>query len=433
MDYFLFGFYIFLFSFFIYQYKIYRYFDLSSKLVLILFLIKVFGGVVYTFVHCHYYGGGDVSRFHKNALWVYSALNDNPVNYLKLVFGWYGEYVPPELATYEKHIIFWGDNGSLILVKLLAIFDIFSHQNIYINTIFFEMITMVGLLSLYKIFNYYFPDKKPLLLMCVFAVPSALFWSSGIHKDGLILTCTGLLFMCANDLVIKGFHLIKLAICIICILLLLMIRGYDIMLMFPGMIALYYTYKKPKYKFLKFAVIYSASIILFFVTDIFFELGFINFILQKQKLFIEYGLGHSLLRPLMINKNPISFLITAPHALYRALFRPNIFQYHSAHELVYAIIHSLFLLNCFCLLFFIDFKKKKISGLALFCIFYSLLMMIFIGWIVPNVGAMVRYTSCVYPFFTLFFVLITDEKKIASFEVIKRLKKIFYKNNILTS
>ncbi|MEY4875803.1 MAG: hypothetical protein RL708_952 [Bacteroidota bacterium] len=421
MDYFLFVFYILLFSFLIYRYKIYRYFDLSPKSVLLLFLMKVFAGVAYTFVHYHYYGGGDVNRFHKNALWVYRALADNPLNYLKLVFGWYGEYVPPELAIYEKHILFWGDNGSFFLVRILAIFDIITRQNVYINTIFFEMITMVGLLSLYKIFHYYFPDKKSLLLMCVFAIPSALFWSSGIHKDGLILTCTGLLFMCANDLVVKGFHAIKLFICIICIILLLMIRGYDIIIMFPGLAALYWTYKMPKYKLLKFSFVYAACILLFFFTDSWFHLGFVNFILQKQKLFIEYGLGNSLLRPLMINNHPISFLMTAPHAIYRALFRPNIFQYHTLHELIYAIINTLFLIHCFLLLFFINFKKKKISGLALFCIFYSILMMVFIGWIVPNVGAMVRYTSCVYPFFTLFFVLVADEKKMVSIPILKRL------------
>jgi hypothetical protein len=384
--------------------------------------LKVSAGVVYTFIHQFYYGGGDVIRFQKNALWMYKALADSPTHYLKLVFFWYGEFVPPELAIYEKHIVFWGDNGSLILVKLLALLNVITHQNIYINTIFFELITMVGLLSLYRTFFLYFPDKKTLLLMCVFAVPSALFWSSGIHKDGLILTCTGLLFMCLNDIVVKRFHIIKALISIACILLLLILRGYDIMIMFPGLIALYWCYKFPKFKFLKFIFIYTFCIVLFFASDAIFNLGFINFILQKQKLFLFYGLGNSLVRPLMINNHPISFLLTTPHALYRTIFRPNIFQFHSWHELVYGIINCIFLFNCFLLLFFVDFKKNKISALALFCLFYSVLILIFIGWIVPNIGAMVRYTSCVMPFFTLFFVVITDEKKLAKWKLLRYLK-----------
>jgi hypothetical protein len=318
--------------------------------------------------------------------------------------------------------VFWGDNGSLILVKLLALLNVITHQNIYINTVFFEMITMVGLLSLYRTFFLYFPDKKILLLMCVFAVPSALFWSSGIHKDGLILTCTGLLFMCLNDIVVKRFHLLKMIISITCILLLLILRGYDIMIMFPGLIALYWCYKFPKYKLLKFVLIYTISIVSFFASDAIFNLGFINFILQKQKLFLFYGLGNSLVRPLMINNHPISFLLTTPHALFRTIFRPNIFQFHSWHELVYGIINCIFLFNCFILLFFVDFKKIKISALALFCLFYSVLILIFIGWIVPNIGAMVRYTSCVMPFFTLFFVVITDEKKLAKWKFLRYFK-----------
>jgi hypothetical protein len=258
--------------------------------------------------------------------------------------------------------------------------------------------------------------------MCVFAVPSALFWSSGIHKDGLILTCTGLLFMCLNDIVVKRFHLLKMIISITCILLLLILRGYDIMIMFPGLIALYWCYKFPKYKLLKFVLIYTISIVSFFASDAIFNLGFINFILQKQKLFLFYGLGNSLVRPLMINNHPISFLLTTPHALFRTIFRPNIFQFHSWHELVYGIINCIFLFNCFILLFFVDFKKIKISALALFCLFYSVLILIFIGWIVPNIGAMVRYTSCVMPFFTLFFVVITDEKKLAKWKFLRYFK-----------
>jgi hypothetical protein len=385
---------------------------LSSTSVLLLFYIKLLAGILYNFIHQYYYGGGDVLRFQKNANWMYSALSENPIHYLKLVFGWYGNYVPPELAQYEKHIVFWGDNGSLFIVKILALFNLFSNQNIYTNTLFFELITMVGLLSLYKIFNDYFPTKKPLLLLCVFAIPSALFWSSGIHKDGIILTCTGLLFMCANDLVVKKFHIVKLLLSIFCILILLMIRGYDIIMMMPGLIALYWSYKFPKYKLLKFSILYGSCIFLFFFCDSIFKLGFVNFILQKQNLFLFYGKGHSLLRPLMITTNPLSFLITAPHALYRGLLRPNFLQYHSIHEMLYGIMHCLFMICCLSLLFFVNYQKKKFSGLALFCIFYSLIMMIFIGWIVPNVGAMVRYTSCAYPFFTLFFVLITDEIKI---------------------
>ncbi|MEN9523600.1 MAG: hypothetical protein RL065_1977, partial [Bacteroidota bacterium] len=173
MDYILFCFYFILFSLLIYRFRIYRYFNLNSTSVLILFFVKVLAGIAYNFVHNYYYGGGDVLRFQKNANWMYSALSDNPINYIKLVFGWYGDYVPPELAPYEKHIVFWGDNGSLIIVRILALFNLLSNKNMYINTLFFELITMVGLLSLYKIFNDYFPTKKPLLLLCVFAIPSA--------------------------------------------------------------------------------------------------------------------------------------------------------------------------------------------------------------------------------------------------------------------
>jgi hypothetical protein len=251
-------------------------------------------------------------------------------------------------------------------------------------------------------------------------VPSTLFWSSGIGKDGFNLTCIGVLFLTLNQIITQKFSLKKAVLAIVSILFLLADRGYEIVLMLPGLIALYLNFKKGKFKLITYFLCYLISIISFFIVEINLKFGYLNFVLMKQKLFVNEGLGHSSLRPLLLNSSWQSFFLTVPHALYRALFRPNIFQYGSSHELIYAVIHTLYLLMCAGLLFLFFKHRKPISSLAMFCIFYSICLMIFIGWIVPNVGAMVRYTSCAYAFFTLFFVLIVDESKIKFIKTIEQ-------------
>ncbi len=407
----LFIFYALLFSVLIYKYRIYRYFELPQGFVLLLFWVKVSAGLLYVYIHERYYGGGDIIAFQRDGKIVYECLFKTPSVFFKIMLLPKLDYLSTDLYDTVRHLRFWYDNGSLLIIKLLAIFNIFSFGNSWTNTIFFELFTMTGLLSLYKTFANYFPNKKVFLLIALFGIPSTLFWSSGISKDGFNLTCIGLLFLCLNDLVSKEFSLIKVVIATLSILSLLAIRGYEITIMLPGLIAMYWVYKKPKQKILKYSVCYFLSIAFFFIIEQNLNLGFLNFIVQKQNQFIENGLGKSMLQPLALAPNWQSFLFTAPHALYRALFRPNIFQFNSGHEFIYAIIHTLYLLMCLGLASLYILFRKSISNLALFCIYYSVAMMVFIGWEVPNVGAMVRYTSCAYTFFTLFFVLIVDENR----------------------
>ncbi len=422
MNFVLFVFYALLFSILIYKYRVYSYFKLTPAFVLLLFWLKVFAGFLYLYIHQRYYGGGDTVAYQRDGSIVYHTLFSEPKAFFKIMLLPNLESINIQLFPIVKHLRFWFDNGSFLVVKMLVVFNLFTFGNIWLNTIFFELFTMIGLLSLYKVFANYFSDKKPLLLIALFAIPSTLFWSSGINKDGLILTCIGVLFMCLNDLVTKKIHLLKIFLSIISVLILLAIRGYEIVLMIPGLVALYWVYKQPSYKFFKFLGCYIFCIALFFFIENQFNLGYLNFILQKQQRFIVHGLGNSMLRPLMITPNWQSFVLTAPHALYRTLLRPNIFQFSSWHEMGYAIIHSCYLLICVALLSMHFLFRKPISGLALFCLFYAISLFVFIGWIVPNVGAMVRYSSCAYVFFTLFFVLIVDEKK---FSFLSKFKNIF--------
>ena len=69
----------------------------------------------------------------------------------------------------------------------------------YINIIFYSFISMFGPIAIYRVMNDVYPAKKWQLLIAVFLIPSFLFWCSGIHKDGLIFSCTAVIV----------FHLIK--------------------------------------------------------------------------------------------------------------------------------------------------------------------------------------------------------------------------------
>ena len=267
MNFALFVFYALVFSILIYKYRVYNYFKLPPAFVLLLFWLKVFAGFLYLYIHQRYYNGGDSIAFQKDSSLLHQTIFKQPSAFFQILLLPNLHSLKLQFPYIVNHFRFWFDNGSFLVVKMLVVFNLFTFGNIWLNTMFFELFTMIGLLSLFKVFCNYFPDKKSLLLIALFAIPSTLFWSSGINKDGLILTCMGVLFMCLNDLVTKEIQLLKIFLSIISILILFAIRGYEIVLMIPGLVALYWVYKQPSFRFIKFLGCYIFCIALFFFIE----------------------------------------------------------------------------------------------------------------------------------------------------------------------
>jgi hypothetical protein len=54
----------------------------------------------------------------------------------------------------------------------------------------------LGPLAIFRVMNDVFPNRKMVIMLGCFIIPSFLFWSSGIHKEGLIFTGIGLITYC---------------------------------------------------------------------------------------------------------------------------------------------------------------------------------------------------------------------------------------------
>ena len=69
-------------------------------------------------------------------------------------------------------------------------------------------------------------------------------------------------------------------------------------------------------------------------------------------------------------------------------------------------------------LLFLIFRKRKMDvdrNSICFCLFFSLSLLLAIGYTVNNLGAIVRYRSVVMPMLVVLMVVMTDWEKISTF------------------
>ncbi|HUS01409.1 MAG TPA: hypothetical protein VMY77_06770, partial [Chitinophagaceae bacterium] len=311
---------------------------------------------------------------------------------------------------------FWNNLRSDVMIKLLSIFNIFSRGNFFINTIFYNFLIFFGSISFYRIFTRLIPDKKIWMIFALFLLPSLIYFTAGIHKDGLIflglgITCYNLFFAIKERITPKRILWILLGLIIIFLL-----RNFVVITLIPAIIAWVLAEKIKKYVLQTFIVVYLFFILLFFnLGSIHSSLDLPRYVSDRQIAFIQIAKeGNS-----SININPLyphfrSFLNNSPQALNHTLMRPyltekfTLLYIAAALEIfAYQVLFFIFLLfRC---------KNNKPDAFVYCCIFFSLSMFLMIGYTIPIIGAIARYRSIYLPIIILSILCYTDWEKLKNF------------------
>jgi hypothetical protein len=152
-----------------------------------------------------------------------------------------------------------------------------------------------------------------------------------------------------------------------------------------------------------------SSIAFFCLRYLIPALDFPEFVASRQRSFIALS-GNSAL-----NINPLyasfrSFMNNIPQALNHTLLRPYLSEIRSIEYLPFALELVVFEIL---FLIYIFFRKKVVQydPYIYFCIFFSLAMMLAIGYTVPFIGAFVRYRSFYFIFLICPLTALIDWKK----------------------
>jgi len=192
------SFYILLFSAIILWSKWFRAGEFSNKYFLAVFYIKLLFGVALWYIYTHYYkfrGTNDIFKYYDDALLIFHTLHTSAKDYFMMMTG-LGDADIHYQAIHNAMYDAYGStlyNNSHFIIRLNAFFMLFSQGHYGVHVIFMCFISLVGLIYIYKTFIPFLADRGKELFAAVFLFPSALLWSSGILKEGLVWFSLGII------------------------------------------------------------------------------------------------------------------------------------------------------------------------------------------------------------------------------------------------
>jgi hypothetical protein len=419
LEYLLFIAWLVLFSWLVTRVKFFTITGLSKPQLISLFLIKVMAGIFYGWIGL-YYGGlakmQDTWSFHFGSLEEYQLLFKNPGEYFTNLFR--DPYQSSGIANFfGSEDSYWNDLKGSLFIKVLSLFNILSTGYYYINVIFYSFITLFGPFAIYRVMIDIYPGRKTSILLSTFLVPSFIYWTSGLHKEGLIFTGIGLIIYAFYFGTKEGKWGYRRIACIIAgLVLLLTLRNFIFIIIISALAAWLVANRKPRYGLAIFSSLYILFLILFFsLRYIDNRLDFPQAVVNKQQAFLKLEPGNTTIPITELKPTAGSFLSNIPQAVNLSILRPFPSDVRHILSLAAAIEINLLLL-LFLLFLFWRKKIEKSENLVLyFCVFFSISLLLAIGFTANNLGAIVRYRSVVIPLLVVPMAALIDWESLGRF------------------
>ena len=356
------------------------------------FLFKVCLGCLYGYIYAHYYNGDDTWNYHHYSLEELQKLKTETGHY-------FAELLPGESFAWAGGTFFHGFSAYLhtlefdSIVKTLSIADIFSGGNYYINVVFFNFILFWGHYWLFCLFVKEFPGKRKPLFWLIFFFAPVVFWLSGIRSDGLVLFFLALLLLHFRRWLYEHKKWSVLY-CVLGMLGIIIYRSQVLLLLIPALLAWFISVKFNRKPVVTFLWTYGISGLLFFASALISPAQNLpGVIVERQQSFLKlHGTRFQLdsLEP-----SVTSFARILPQALSHTFVRPTIWEAKGALQLMTAVD----IIVCWLLALLaiikrdIHVKQTLQKPFIMFCLAISLTLYIFIGYVIPFPGAIVRYKA----------------------------------------
>lgn len=405
--------------------------DLTYQYFLPALYAKIVSAIGLALIYVYYYEeGGDTLGYH----------NDSSV-LVKLLFHSPSDFIRVWLMPITKNTVFYftketgypwylHDPNTFMVVRLLVPIKLLCFDTYLVSSMLMAVVSFTGIWKLYRLFCDYYPALYKYFAITILFVPSVLFWGSGILKDSWTLAAVGWFCYLFYKIFIKRNKVfLSLAGLIISMLVLIQIKPYIFVGLFPGAILwmIWGRLSKIKNKIIRIIVaplIVSAGIglgwgIWISTSSSLGAFGSMENIVQKayvsyDDLKKDYYKGNSFD---FGNWEPTleGMLSKFPVAITTGLFRPFLWE---AKNIVMAIsgLENLAIL-CFSIwvLFrrpFTTIKNLFSNPLILLCLIFAIFFAFSIAISTSNFGALVRLRIPMEPFWLSGMVLIEYGRRI---------------------
>ena len=394
---FLFTIYLIAGCFFIPRIKFIREAGLGTKVIILLFLVKIAAGCALGLVnHFMMHNTTDYDVYNSLGLVEYHNLFSNPrlffTDIFKSNYADYGEY-------FGSAGSYWNDLRTGILLKVLGVMDIFSRGNYYINSLFFNMIAFFGHIALFRVFIHIYPGKKLQVIVGCFLLPSMLYFSSGIHKDLIVFTALAVFCYSLYVSLDCGFTRKRFIFLLLAFLIMLLIRNFVAVIALPFAVAWFIS---SRYK-LKPAIVFPVMILVVGAALCMMHFGPekydpLRVVVEKQQSFFALGTASTQYHNDTLAPTIKSFAFSAPKALAHAYLSPYPGEFDRLYINLFSVEITTYLLVFFLWVLFPVRTGAGSNSFIFFCVLFSFAVFLFTGYITPSAGALIRYRSIYWPF-----------------------------------
>ena len=416
---FLFVLYVALFGLLILRWRFFDIEQVNKRHLAFFFLLKVIAGLALTFVFTYYYtdqSKADIYRYFNDSKIISSLLFSNPVAWLKIISGLScfdsGANIHIGNTMYYSHPAADFITSNSFLIRFISVLNYFSAYNIYVDTLLLNCAGFIAITALFKALKPYFEAFPQILYWPLYLMPSFLFWSSGLLKEGVMFVgIAGYLCIWLSAVQLKGWQKGVLGVLFIAIIGSTKIYVAGVMLACTGLLPFANTMKQVRLARVAFYVAVLVAVIYALVS-----LPVCERMIEKRNEFVMLALTEhsgSSVDSTLLDADCSHFISLFPAAFINAVLRPFVWSGGNTFQLLFALENTFFLSAVVVLLLFC-FKKPEGPKLwlALFCLVFALLNYMGIGLTVPIMGAVVHYRIVALPFLLLGVLCVTDLEKV---------------------
>lgn len=370
--------------------------NIPRHLILSLFGLKLATGVLYGYIYTltpNYAKTSDSWNIYYESLKEYRLLLQNPLEFFSRFFS------NPDGLSYTNFFgssnSYWNDLKDQLLARIEALMNLFSFGDYYVNVVFYSFISFLGSLVFFRCIQIVFNGSRPVLnIIASFLIPSFLFWTGGMYKDGYIFLFIAIVFF---QLITNKPGWMKAAWILLSLAGLFLLRNYVALLIIPAIAAWLICHWLKRFIYFIYPLVYGLCAVVFlWGHQLYPAANFPNYLSQKQQEFLALE-ANSKLNTTAFEGSSNGVLRYLPTAFNHGFLRPHIaegkglFYLPFAAELV--LLYVLFILFCI--------SRKKLEQPQVNWMLMSLLFtasaFFLLGYTSPVLGALIRYRSIFMP------------------------------------
>lgn len=390
--------------------------------------LRLFGALALGFLYQYYYEGGDTYNFHTHgSRHIWRAFMDDPLIGWKLLTA-QGEY-GPGLYQYARDIWFYTDPDSYFVIRVAALFDLFTFSSYSATACLFAVLSFSGAWALFLTFYRIRPDLHQLIALATLFIPSVIFWGSGLLKDTLTLAALGMLTFSVHELFgQKRMSIRNVLLLVVSAWVIFSVKKYILMSFAPAVILWLYLDQLMRIRSHMLRLMLTPIILAGIVASGYYALVLVGaddpqYSLDRIAITAQitahdigfytgrdagstYSLGE-------LDGTFTGMISKAPQAIVVSLFRPWLWEVKNPLMMLSALESFLFLIITLRVVLGkpLLMWRALSSPVVVFCLVFSLIFAFAVGVSTFNFGTLARYKIPLLPFYSLALIFTFHQEK----------------------